>query len=99
MKKLISTTMVLAVSSLFGGLYFVSGFDGRIASIKYTMETTEANQMLTIAPSKLVTLGAWKSNTDYMGDWIIKTDNQEFTYKYNDNINNTGLGDDYQNVE
>ena len=81
-----------------GGLYIVSGLDLRAAPIKYVMETTEPNQEVDISPDYLVLFGNWPANTKYAGDWILRTEGNMFTYKYNECINNTQFGIVWTNV-
>lgn len=81
-----------------GGLYIVSGLDLRAAPIKYVMETTEPNQEVDISPDYLVLFGNWPANTKYAGDWILRTEGNMFTYKYNECINNLNMGIVWTNV-
>lgn len=90
MKKTTTTlttiaAMLISLSTMAGGLYFVSGGDFRPSYIKYTVQTTNDNQTVNITPTLVYTLSNF-SNPDYTCPWSLKTMDTEYGYGPYDNI-------------
>lgn len=79
-------TMAICTSIFAKGIYFVSGGDFRECRVKFTVETTNANQTVSITPNMVGLLRNY-GNPTYACPWSIKTMGVEHEYTEYENVN------------